>query len=181
MQCNTIQHNTIMCYFCCNISWTFHELLLLWQEITLPSGHNRRRREQDQRKSSTCRIQDMAALWFMMFATAEHQVKQHMFELQHGHSSCFTSQQSDIQPWHSTQTMQTQRSPLTPAASMMDELSDKGLHCIFNSTPQGHCTLQLLLWRWPWKIIPSCFQWGWKYWWVILYSTPLTLVILPQC
>lgn len=52
MQCNSIQHNTIMCCLHWNISWTFHELLLLWQEITLPFGHSGREDgEQDERKS----------------------------------------------------------------------------------------------------------------------------------
>lgn len=75
------------------------------------------------------------------FTTAEYQVKQHMFGLQYWHHSCFTSQQSGIQPWHSTQSMQTQGPPPFPAGStMMDELSNKGFSYILNSPWHNRAT-----------------------------------------
>lgn len=63
-------------------------------------------------------------------------VKQHAFELQRWRRPRFTSQQSDVQPWHATRPKQTQRSPPTPARSVMDELSNEGLGSIHHNTAE---------------------------------------------
>ncbi len=97
-------------------------------------------RTQRWRAEKILQIQFAGDLAALCSSTQLNTKSNNTFKLQHWrHCSCFTSLQSYIQPWHSTQSKQTQRSrsPPPPAGSVMDELSDNGLGYILN-LPQHH-------------------------------------------